>query len=238
MHSSPSRGARRRWVYFAIATLIVVLGVAAVWRWSPLHTYAEPKVIAAYFRQFRSSPWAPLALALVYVLASSVLFPNTVLNVATILALGIPYGPVYALSASLVAGLVFYGLGRRYGEARVRAMHIKSVDRMSKMLRNGGVLSMASLRLLPIAPYSVVNVVAGAARVRVFPFAAGTLLGLLPGSLAITAFGHQLRAMLRDPTPMQIAILIALLAVCGAGLWWLKRKALGEDRSEAASSSA
>lgn len=229
MRAAQSPGNRKRWALYAICALVVVLAIAAAWRWSPLHAYANPKVIAGIFGRVRSSPWAPLALGLVYVLASFVLFPNTVLNVATILALGTPFGPVCALGGSLTAGLVFYGLGRRYGEERVRAMHIKSVDRLSKMLRKGGILGMASLRLLPIAPYSIVNIMSGAARVKLIPFTLGSLLGLLPGTLMITAFGHQLRAILRDPTPVQIAILAVLLAVCAGALWWLRRRAMRDD---------
>lgn len=229
MKSTSSSAPAKRWPFYLGAAVLLVLGVAAAWRWSPLHQYADPKVIAGIFEDLRSSPWAPLGLAAIYVLASAALFPNTVLNVATILALGVPYGPLSALSASLVAALVFYAIGRRFGEERIRAMNIKSVDRLSKMLRKGGVLGMATLRLLPIAPYSIVNLMAGAARVKVVAFTLGTLLGLLPGTLMITAFGHQLRAMLRHPTAAEIAILAALVLLLLVGLWWLRRKALSDE---------
>ncbi|MGQ0620149.1 MAG: TVP38/TMEM64 family protein [Panacagrimonas sp.] len=231
MDSTPPTAPARRWPFYLAVAVLSVLAVAAAWRFSPLHEYADPKVIAGIFGRLQSSPWAPLGLALTYVAASAVLFPNTVLNVATILSLGMPYGPPSALAASLVAALVFYVLGRRYGEERVRALHIKSVDRLSGMLRKGGVLGMASLRLLPIAPYSIVNLMAGAARVKLLAFTFGTLLGLLPGTLMITAFGHQLRSILHHPSHGQIAILAALVVLLLAAMWWLRRKALGDDAS-------
>ena len=37
----------------------------------------------------------------------------------------------------------------------------------------------------------------------------GTLLGLLPGTIALTAFGHQVRAIVENPTPKNVGLLIA-----------------------------
>ena len=80
---------------YGAAALILLLLIAAAWRWTPLHEFAEPKTIAAWLRGLRDSPWAPLVIIAVYVGANALLFPNTILNVATILGLGI--GPAVAV---------------------------------------------------------------------------------------------------------------------------------------------
>lgn len=218
--------ARTRWLPWAAGTLILIAGIAALWRFSPLHEVADTRAIAGWLHGLRNSSWAPLILVLVYVAANAVFFPNTVLNTATILGFGTTHGLPYALTGSLIAALPAYALGRRYGKERLKNLDSAQVDRMTKLLRDGGVLGMATLRLLPIAPYGVVNALAGAARVRILPFMSGTLLGLLPGGLLVTAFGHQLRAVLRHPTPMQIAIMLAIVLLAGSGAWWLRGKAL------------
>ncbi len=196
----------------------------AAWRWTPLQAYAQPKMIAGWLQALRHSPWAPLIIASLYVLASATLFPNTVLNLATVLGFGTKLGPAFAMGGSLIAGLTFYVVGRVYGEAPLRKLRLRSLDQLAKLLRRGGITTMLTLRLLPIAPYSVANLMAGAARVPVLTFLIGSFLGLLPGILMVTAFGHQLRRMLKNPGPVEISVLVGIALAGFALLWFLKTR--------------
>jgi uncharacterized membrane protein YdjX (TVP38/TMEM64 family) len=206
--------------------LALMVGLAAAWRFTPLHQMADADMLAGWFHSLRRNPWGPVLLLLVYLGANLVFFPNTVLNAATILGLGTTWGMPCALSGSLASAMLVYVIGRRFGTRRLRRLDGKAADRLTRMLKNSGVLGVASLRLVPIAPYTAVNLVAGAARVSSISFALGTVLGLLPGNILMTVFGHQLRAALRDPSRLQIGILTAVLIVAAAGAWWARKKAL------------
>jgi len=92
--------------------LLAALGLALAWRWSPLHDYAEPRQLAHWLLQFRHTPWVLLVVLMLYLLASALLFPNTILNVATILGLGSMLGLPCALAGSMFAAAVFHGWGR------------------------------------------------------------------------------------------------------------------------------
>ena len=81
------------------------------------------------------------------------------------------------------------------------------------------------LRLLPIAPYTVVNLMLGAVGIGLPRFLIGTFLGLLPGSLAATAFGHQLERLISDPSWQDGALLALVLAAAVAVLFALRRLA-------------
>ncbi len=217
----------RRLVVIALIGLAVLVAIAATWRFSPLHEMAGTQAIAHWFHGMRHNPWAPLIVVLIYVAANAVFFPNTVLNAATILGLGTLWGLPCALAGSVTSAMVMYALGRRFGKERLRRIDSAAIERVTGMLKNSGVLGIASLRLLPIAPYTVVNLVAGAAHVRPFAFGVGTFLGLLPGNLLMTAFGHQLRQVLQNPSKTEIATMVGVLLVAAAGVWWARRKALG-----------
>jgi uncharacterized membrane protein YdjX (TVP38/TMEM64 family) len=58
----------------------------------------------------------------------------------------------------------------------------------------------------------VVNLVAGASGIPVFEYAAGTLLGMLPGLILISAVGHQFGRILTAPTLVDFALLAAAVA--------------------------
>lgn len=216
---------KRRLIAVAIG-LTVILGLAAAWRWSPLGEQVDTEHVAAWMAAIRQSWWAPLFIVLIYLGASLLMLPNTVLNAATILSFGSAKGMAYALGGSMVAALVFYALGRRFGTKGLRKLAPQQLEKLQKAMEHGSTLKVASLRMVPVAPFSVVNVVAGSIRVGALPFAAGSFLGLLPGNLMMSAFGHQLRAVLRNPSPRDFAVLAAIVVVAAAAAWWLQRRTM------------
>jgi uncharacterized membrane protein YdjX (TVP38/TMEM64 family) len=60
--------------------------------------------------------------------------------------------------------------------------------------------------MLPIAPFTFINLAAGASHVKFADFLAGTFLGMAPGILVITLLGNQLGRVLSDPEPAQLAL--------------------------------
>lgn len=216
------RNRKRVRLYAALAVLLLLV-LAAVWRWTPLHEFAEPRLLARWVATMAQSAWLPVLIAAAYVIGNALMFPNTVMCFATILALGSWDGFWYATGGSMLAAVVAYMAARGYGPDRIKQLEIKSVDRISTALRNGGVMQITLLRLLPLAPFPVVNILAGAAHVRPIPFLIGTFLGLLPGNLLFSAFGRQLRQMVANPTPGSVAVFAAVVVLGSIAMWYLHR---------------
>jgi phospholipase D1/2 len=164
----------------------------------------------------------------VYVLGSLVMFPNTVLSLGVIMAAGPVEGAAYAYGGSLLAALVGYWLGRRGGK-RVEAVRFKGFERMSKELRSGGFMQVLALRLLPIAPFTATNLLSGAAKVRLLPYVTATLAGISPYILAFALLGRQARRLFSDPTPANIAVMVAIVVVSTLVMW--RARALAAARS-------
>jgi uncharacterized membrane protein YdjX (TVP38/TMEM64 family) len=85
-------------------------------------------------------------------------------------------------------------------------------------------LAVVFVRLLPIAPFSVVNVVAGASHIGWRDFLLGTAIGLLPGVLLISLFVDRATAAIRDPGPAAFALLTAVAGAIVAVAYLLNRK--------------
>jgi phospholipase D1/2 len=89
-------------------------------------------------------------------------------------------------------------------------------------------LTIITLRIVPVAPFTVINLVAGASHIGLKDFALGTLVGLLPGIVAIALFADGLVVSIRDPGMGSFAWLaVVVLVIALAALWfrrWLRRR--------------
>ena len=90
-------------------------------------------------------------------------------------------------------------LGLVLGRETLRAMLGPRLKRVQRKIVSGGVLAIAAIRLVPLAPFTVVNLVAGASDVRLGAYLAGTLIGMAPGLLVMSALGHQFMRILSEP---------------------------------------
>ena len=95
-------------------------------------------------------------------------------------------------------------------------------------------LTIVTLRIVPVAPFTVVNVIAGAANISWRDFALGTLIGLLPGVTAIAFLAERLVAAVRDPGVGSTTVLLLAASAVAAGLyhlrrWLRRRRQIGEN---------
>ena len=215
----------RRTLLYVLILFVAAVAMAAAWRFTPLEQYATPVRMVALTHAVRKTPWAPFAIILTYIAASCVMFPNTALNVAVVLGVGGIYGFICAMTGSFIAAILFYLLGRRFGTASFRRLGGERLERLSGQFRKGGIPAVVSIRLLPIAPFPVVNLTAGAARVDPFAFAVGSFFGLLPGPLAVLLLGRQMLQMIRHPGPLSVLLLTGAIALLLLVSRWLRRHA-------------
>ena len=74
-------------------------------------------------------------------------------------------------------------------------------------------MAIAIIRLLPVAPFSVVNAVIGASHIRFKDFLIGTAIGMAPGIAITVIFVDRITAAVTDPGPRTYAALAALAAL-------------------------
>ena len=117
-----------------------------------------------------------------------------------------------------------YAVGRRLGRDTVRRLAGARLNRLSQRLAQRGVLAIIIVRILPIAPYTIVNVVAGASHIRFRDFLVGTLIGMLPGTVATVVFIDRIVEAVRHPGPVTLASLAAVAIVLTAAVVVLRRR--------------
>lgn len=218
------------WLRVAGGTLAVV-ALALAWRFTPLSEWLEPERLGRLADPLRQSAGGIALAWLGFVVAGLVLVPVTALIVGAGLVFGPWQGFVFALSAALASATAGYGAGRWMWRDAVRRLGGKRLNRLSRGLARGGVLAVVAVRLVPIAPFAVVNLVAGTTHIPVRDFCLGTVLGLAPGVLALTVLSDRALAALRDPGPGSLGLLAA--AACAAFLLIRTLRRRAADRSDA-----
>lgn len=214
-------------VALAVSLLLVLLALAAAWRWTPMREWLDIGEIAASIDRFRGTFAAPLLAAGAFLLGGLLVVPVTVCIVATLLAFGPWHGLAYSLLGAELSALLTYGIGRLLGEGAVRRLAGSRVGRVARRLSKQGILTVVAVRMIPVAPYTLVNVVAGAVRYRLRDFAIGTAIGLAPGIAALAILVDRLGTAVRDRDPSTFLVLGAASAAVALALLgvraWLRR---------------
>lgn len=216
--------------------LLILLAVAAAWKWTALGRWVDFNTIVHWEASFQKSAAAPYIIVAAYVIGGLLLFPVTLLTVATVFTFGLIPGYVYALAGCLTSAIVTYALGRTLGKGIVRKIAGSHMDRFKGAGTRHGLIAVFMIRIVPIAPFTVVNMIMGASGIGLRDFIVGSLLGMTPGLLALTLFGFQLNYAVRSPTTaplffLGITVVIFVVASIGARRWLAKDSRLPEKRS-------
>lgn len=225
------------WIKKTVAALLVVFAFVGLWRWTPLSEFTSLETLQPLFDAISASPFAPLAILLIFVFGGFVFFPVTVLITLTAIAFDPLSAFTYSLAGALISAGAAYAFGWKLGRGMLRRMIGKRLNAVSRAVGKRGVVSVMTLRVAPVAPFTAVNMVCGAVRIPFFDFAMGSFLGLAPGILVLTMLGKSLRDIVADPSPGGIALVVTAIGawiVLGLGLQklldlWRARSGAGGD---------
>jgi uncharacterized membrane protein YdjX (TVP38/TMEM64 family) len=230
-------GQNRRRIWWAAAILILLFGMAAAWKWTPLADQIDLGKITAWALPLRNSPARPVIILAAYLVGSLLLVPITVLIMATALIFGPMMGSAYSFAGCFLGAGITYAIGYYLGRDFVQQLiGSKRWARVERKFGQAGIMAVATMRLLPIAPFTVVNVISGAFQVPVRDYILGSLLGLAPGILVINVFAYQMEDAVRNPGAGSFALLGGLVVITGLGILWLRRKFSEDTLKEVAPS--
>lgn len=220
MNSASATARRRLWGFLGLLTLMVAM--AAAWKWSPLRDWLEVEALVGRLRQLGggAGPWVAI---LGFALAAVFAVPLSLMIVVSVVAFDVQAGFVYCLSGACLGGAVSYGLGRCLGRDAVERFAGPRLNNISRRLAGHGVIAVVAIRLVPVAPFAIVNMLAGASHIRFGDFLLGTALGMVPGYLAIAFFIDQILKAVYQPGPTTLLLVAVTLALIAVGGWALRR---------------
>ncbi|OJU09892.1 MAG: TVP38/TMEM64 family protein [Caulobacterales bacterium 68-7] len=208
-------------VFFFGASILGLNGEAAVEQW-----------LGAASTQ----PWGlPVAIACFAALAFLGV-PQIILIAAAVVAFGPWQGFAYSWVGTMVSSIIGFWLGRQFGARILRDIAGAGVKRFMDMIGENGFLASLIVRLVPSAPFIVVNMAAGVTPMRTRDFFAGTGVGIIP-KIALTAFAGNSVLKAVQGGGMQHVLVLALVAVIWIGAGWVARNWLKRREARAAAAS-
>lgn len=212
-----------------LAIVVVIAALAAAWRYTPLSEYVTAERITGWARAIRGWSWAPFVVMFLYTPAAFVMFPRPLLTLLTVIAFGPWLGFAYGMTGIIGSALATYYVGRMLPDRTVQRLAGDKLDDVIKALRRHGLMAMLAVRVIPVAPFAVEGIIAGAVPIKVWEYTLGTFLGMLPGVLATSVFGAQLTAALEDPSTINWWIVVAVIVAMIALTWYVKRWFAGQN---------
>jgi uncharacterized membrane protein YdjX (TVP38/TMEM64 family) len=172
--------------------------------------------------------WSLPVAILAFAVLAFVGVPQFVLIAAAVVAFGPWHGFAYSWIGTMVSSLVGFYLGRAAGARVLERVSGEGVTRFMRLVARNGFLASLVVRLVPSAPFIVVNMAAGVTPMRAHHFAGGTAIGIVP-KIALTVFaGASIIEVMRGEigkNALWLALLGAVwLAIGWAARSWLRRR--------------
>ena len=167
--------------------LLAAVAAAAVW-----HDHLGMAAMIGWVRSF--GPWAPIALFVLQAAASLTFIPRLAVTAAAAVVFGPWEGFVLGLRGAAVGAAASFLLAR-YAFAGWIAPRLRArLPAVFDAAEAGGIRAVAAMRLLPTVPHAAVNYAFGLTNIAFSSYLAGSLLGMIPSTVAGVSIGTAGRA--------------------------------------------
>lgn len=194
-----------------VGAVVLLCAMALAWRYTPLSELINTEALARATDAFAQSPFAPLIVVAAYIAGGLLVIPVTAMIAVTGIVFGPLLGFIYALVAQTLSAMFIYFIGMKLGRTTVRRVAGKRINELSRRIAKRGLIAVVVVRMLPIAPFTIINLIAGASHIAFRDFVLGTIIGMAPGTLLLVLFIDRVIAAVRSPGPLTFALL-ALIA--------------------------
>lgn len=188
--------------------------------------------------------WGPVVMALVYVAATVLFVPGTILTLAAGAIFGLGLGTATVSVGSTLGASLAFLIARYVARDKIAAMASQNrrFGAIDRAIGEGGWKIVALLRLSPAIPFNIQNYMYGLTPVRFWPYAVASWIAMLPGTFLYVYIGHITGAALgakRERGPGEWAMMaVGLLATVAVSIYVTKlaRRKLQEQMDAEAQS--
>lgn len=136
----------------------------------------------------------------IYILLFSILpiffFPVPILAIAAGISFGLFEGVLYTMIGAMINSSIMFVMAKKFAKDKVVELFKTKIsekwyNKMIAIEKNNGFLIIFLLRLLPIAPYNVINYLSGLTEISFLRYSLATFLGIIPGTFVFLNVGDK-----------------------------------------------
>ena len=136
--------------------------------------------------------WSSFIFVLFYAIAA-IFIPTTPLMVAAGLLFGFRYGFFYSIIGGFISMLITFFFARKTGRESIEKIlknkRAKYLEKYDNRLKKNGILDLIILRILPVMPFNILNIIMGISKISLREYIIGSLIGLIPSHIATVYLG-------------------------------------------------
>lgn len=138
--------------------------------------------------------------AIIYILLFSILpiffFPVPILALAAGISFGLFEGVIYTIIGAMINSSIMFIMAKKFAKDKVLEIFRKKIskkwyDKIINAEKNKGIFIIFLMRLLPIAPYNVINYLSGLTEISFFKYSLATFFGIIPGTFVFLNVGDK-----------------------------------------------
>lgn len=174
-------------LFFGTLWLSLFLLALILWWRSQLNLIEIPQLLEQWLSDVGLFK-AALIYIVIYVVRPLILFPATLLTVASGLIFGPWLGTLFTVIGENASANLGFALARWFGRKMVESHSTLRVSRWDERLKQNGLVAVMTMRLIML-PFDAVNFGCGLTAIRPRDYAVGTFIGILPSLIGFVLLG-------------------------------------------------
>lgn len=158
--------------------------------------------------------WAgPVLYSLLYAALTLTPAPASLMGIAGGVLFGLAVGLTVVLAGAVAGAVAGFAAARWLGRGTVLRLGGHRLARLDDLVSRRGLVAVVAARLVPVIPFTTLNLACGLTAVRFRHYVLGTVVGILPATTAYVTIG----AYGADPGSTPFLVAVGGLVVLAAG---------------------
>ncbi|MGB3614188.1 MAG: TVP38/TMEM64 family protein [Elainellaceae cyanobacterium] len=162
---------------------------------------------------FQHADWGVALFIVAHIIATMVGLPGTLLVMVGGSVFGLLWGTLWSVIGATLGAIAAFSVARYLLRDWIEQRFATSrhLHRLNGTIGANSLVCVVVTRLAPVSPFSLVNFLFGLTQISLQPYAIGTLVGILPGTLLYTWLGIAGMEAIDGGSMVPIALAIAAL---------------------------
>lgn len=159
---------------------------------------------------------AGIYLIVAKIVGAMLFFPGAPLTLLAGATLGTFKGSIVSIIGNSLGAIFAFYISRYLLQDMVQSkllIKYPKINDYDKKLSSNGLVTVIILRLIPLFPFNALNYVLGVTRVKTKDYILGTVIGIIPGTIAFVYFGEALVMLSIVHITLAIIIIVVLIYI-------------------------